>query len=124
MDVSGPVNLERGEAYGYSVYRVHFAPTHWAWTAYGPLGREDGQADSEQTARSVASNAMRRLREGFSMPDPSVTQIAVQSARRLVQKLARWAESDGQPDEAGGYLNTDAQLAEYDVAEETDEDQR
>lgn len=59
---SMPADWERGEAYGYSVYRVRFAPTCWAWTAYGPLGREDGQADSEQTARSVASAAMRRLR--------------------------------------------------------------
>ena len=48
--------------YGYSVYRVAFATDLWAWTAYGPTGREDGQATSEQTAHAVASNAMRRLR--------------------------------------------------------------
>lgn len=53
---------ERDDLYGYSVYRVQWAPTMWAWTAYGPSGREDGQADSEQTARAVAASAMRRLR--------------------------------------------------------------
>lgn len=51
----------RGEASGWIAYRDPFGKA-WKWTAYGPNGSEEGEAENWEAAAAAATKAQDRLR--------------------------------------------------------------